>query len=118
MEHLPSSHRFVADWSPEKFLRWGAAIDKDVQDYIQGILDRNTYPETAYRSCMGVLALAKKKGSDRLIAACRRGLYYQSFGYRIIDNILKKELDKQPLEEAVQQVLPLHENVRGAEYYQ
>lgn len=117
-EHLPSSHRFVADWSPEKFLKWGAAIDKDVQIYIQGIFDRNTYPETAYRSCMGVLALAKKKGNDRLIAACRRGLYYHSFGYRIIDNILKKELDKQPLEGAVQHKLPLHENLRGADYYQ
>jgi transposase len=117
-DHLPSSHRFVADWSPEKFLSWGAAIDQDVKRYIQGIFDRNTYPETAYRSCVGILSLAKKKGKDRLIAACRRGLHYRSFGYRIIDNILKKGLDKQPLEEASQQQLPLHDNIRGAEYYQ
>jgi len=117
-EHLPSTHRFVADWTPEKFLKWAATIDKDVETYIQGIFDRNTYPETAYRSCVGVLSLAKKKGKDRLINACRRGLHYQSYGYKIIDNIIKKGLDKQPLEEVSKQKLPLHDNIRGANYYQ
>ena len=117
-DHLPSTHRFVADWSPEKFLSWGASIDKDVEAYIQGIFDRNSYPETAYRSCIGVLSLAKKEGKERLVNACRRGLHYQSFGYNIIKNILKKGLDQQPLEEeASQQKLPLHENIRGADYY-
>ena len=117
-DHLPSTHRFVADWSPEKFLSWGASIDKDVEAYIQGIFDRNSYPETAYRSCVGVLSLAKKEGKERLINACRRGLHYQSFGYNIIKNILKNGLDKQLLEEeASQQKLPLHDNIRGADYY-
>jgi len=116
-EHLPSTHRFVADWSPEKFLSWGASIDKDVEAYIQGIFNRKPYPEIAYRSCVGILGLAKKKGKDRLINACRRGLHYQSFGYRVIDNIIKKGLDYEPWEEAKQNELPLHENIRGSEYY-
>jgi len=117
-DHLPSTHRFVADWSPEKFLSWAAAIDKDVEAYIQGIFDKNKYPEIAYRSCIGILSLAKKKGNERLINACRRGLYYQSFGYNIIKNIIKNGLDKEPLEGAIQQKLPLHGNIRGADYYQ
>lgn len=117
-EHLPSTHRFVADWNPEKFLSWGASIDKDVETYIQGVFDRNTYPETAYRSCVGILSLAKKEGKERLVNACRRGLYYQSYGYNVINNILKKGLDKQSLEEEVsQRQLPLHDNIRGADYY-
>ena len=117
-DHLPSTHRFVADWSPEKFLTWASAIDKDVASYIQGIFDRNTYPEIAYRSCVGILSLAKKKGNERLINACRRGLYYQSFGYNVIKNIIKNGLDKEPLEKDTQQKLPLHGNIRGADYYQ
>jgi transposase len=117
-DHLPSTHRFVADWSPEKFLSWGASIDKDVEAYIRGIFDRKPYPEIAYRSCVGILSLAKKKGKDRLINACKRGLHYQSYGYNIILNILKKGLDKEPLEEVTQQRLPLHDNIRGADYYQ
>lgn len=117
-DHLPSTHRFVAEWNPDKFLSWGASINKDVEAYIQGIFNRNTYPELAYRSCIGVLSLAKKEGKERLINACRRGLYYQSFGYNIIKNILKKGLDKEPLEEeATQRQLPLHDNIRGSDYY-
>jgi transposase len=117
-DHLPSTHQHVADWNPEKFLSWGASIDKDVEAYVQGVFDRHTYPEIAYRSCAGILGFAKKKGKDRLINACRRGLYYQSFGYNIIKNILEKGLDGQPLEEDSQKKLPLHDNIRGADYYQ
>ena len=116
-DHLPSTHRFVADWSPEKFLSWGASIDKDIEMYIQGVFDRNTYPEIAYRSCIGILSLAKQEGEQRLIDACRRGLHYQSYGYSIIKNILKKGLDKEPIENETQQKLPLHDNIRGAHYY-
>jgi transposase len=116
-DHLPSTHRFVADWSPEKFLSWAASIDKDVETYIQGIFDRNPYPEIAYRSCSGILSMAKKKGKDRLINACRRGLHYQSYGYQVILNILQKGLDKELFVEETQQRLPLHDNIRGADYY-
>lgn len=116
-DHLPSTHRFVIDLSPEKYLSWAASIDKDVEAYIQGIFNRNPYPEIAYRSCSGILSLARKKGKDRLINACRRGLHYQSFGYKIILNILQKGLDNEPWEEVVQQKLPLHDNIRGADYY-
>jgi len=117
LDHLPSTHRHVADWHPEKFLSWGAAIDKDVEAYIQGMFDRSLYPEKVYRSCSGILALARSKGKDRLINACRRGLFYQNFGYNIIKSILQKGLDKQPWEDPPQQKLPLHDNIRGSDYY-
>ncbi len=116
-DHLPSTHQHVADWNPEKFLSWGASIDKDVEAYISGVFDRQSYPEIAYRSCSGILAYASKLGNERLINACRRGLYYQSFGYNIITNILQQGLDGQPWEEIPQKKLPLHENIRGANYY-
>jgi transposase len=116
-DHLPSTHRFVSEWSPEKFLSWASSVHHDVETYIQGVLDHKPYPEIAYRSCIGILSLAKKNGKDRLINACRRGLHYQSFGYNIIKNILKKELDKEPWEDPIQQTLPLHNNIRGSEYY-
>ncbi len=117
LDHLPSTHRYVADWHPEKFLKWGAGIDKDVEAYIQGMFDKSPYPEIVYRSCAGLLALSKTKGKDRLINACRRGLYYQNYGYNIIKNILQKGLDQQPWEEVSQPKLPIHENIRGANNY-
>ena len=117
LDHLPSTHQYVATWHPGTYLQKGAAIDKDVEAYIQGMFDRSPYPEIVYRSCDGLLGLAKTKGKDRFINACRRGLHYQNFGYNVIKSILQKGLDLQPLEEPAQQKLPLHDNIRGADYY-
>ena len=34
-DHMPSSHRFRAEWTPERFQRWGRAIgpERDCQDF-------------------------------------------------------------------------------------
>lgn len=61
-EHLASSHRFVSDWTPERFLTWAEGIDEDVRLYILKILNRKQHPEQAYKSCVGVLGFAKKSG--------------------------------------------------------
>jgi hypothetical protein len=52
---MPSSHQFVSEWNPEKFTGWAAAIAPVVKDYITRVLETTTYPEQAYRSCVGIL---------------------------------------------------------------
>ena len=64
-EHLASAHRFVSDWTPERFLSWASSIHEDVQLYILKILDRKQHPEQAYKSCVGILSFAKKVGNER-----------------------------------------------------
>jgi hypothetical protein len=54
-DHMPSSHQFVSEWNPEKFTGWAAAIAPVVKDYITRVLETTTYPEQAYRSCVGIL---------------------------------------------------------------
>lgn len=117
-EHLASTHRFVSDWTPETFLAWGGKIHEDVKLFILRILDRKQHPEQAYKSCVGVLSFAKKFGNERLIKACQRGLDYGIYNYKIIQKILEKGLDEQPQEESEQLKMPLHENIRGENYYQ
>ena len=57
------------------------------------------------------------------IAACARALAIHSPSYRSVTSILKQGLDQQPLPEthatsnASQTELPLHDNVRGPDYY-
>ena len=118
-EHLPSTHQFVADWNPAKFIKWAASIHADVEQYIKKILDSNAYPEQTYRSCVGILSMEKKVGKERLIAACRRADYFNVYNYKVIFNILNGKLDvmKPDEENSSQMILPLHENIRGAEYY-
>ena len=117
-EHMPSTHRFVSDWCPEKFIRWAARISPIVEEYISKVLASKAHPEQGYKSCIGILGFEKKVGRERLIAACQRGLSFQSYGYQVIKNILNRGLDQ--LEEPSETTYrpPEHENIRGRAYYQ
>ena len=118
-DHMASAHQFVSDWTPERFLNWAAGIHEDVHLYILKILDRKQHPEQAYKSCVGILSFAKKVGNERLIKACQRALGYGIYNYKTIQTILEKGLDKYDENEENKQLeMPLHENIRGEEYYQ
>ena len=41
-DHRASTHRFVSDWTPERFTSWAELIHEDVKLYILKILDRKT----------------------------------------------------------------------------
>lgn len=117
-DHLATTHRFVAEWTPQRFISWAEAIHKDVKFYIVNILDKKQHPEQAYKSCVGILALAKKVGNERLIKACQRAMDYELFNYKTIQQILEKGLDRQTEEDESQQLkMPLHDNIRGEDYY-
>ena len=117
--HLASTHRFVSDWTPERFLSWAESIHEDVKLYIIKILARKQHPEQAYKSCVGILGFAKKVGNERLIKACQRALDYGVHNYKIIQKILEKGLEQQTQEEEKNETpMPLHDNIRGQDYYQ
>lgn len=119
-EHLASTHQFVSDWTPQRFIDWAGSIDESVKEFIIRLLDRKQHPEQAYKSCMGVLAFAKKVGDERLTNACKRALDHNVYNYKIIQNILQKGLDKideNQLDED-EQALPPHNNIRGDKYYE
>jgi transposase len=116
-DHLASTHRFVAEWNPDRFRKWAQSIHQDVELFIHKILQTKKYPEQAYKSCLGVLSFAKKVGNDRLVKACQRALAYGIYNYGIIDQILKAGLDKFNDPDTEQLQMPFHENIRGQEYY-
>ena len=119
-DHLPSTHRFVSEWNPDKFTRWAEGIHPDVKTYIKGILDRPAYPETLYRACVGVLSLAKKAGRDRLIKACQTGIQMNVFTYGFIARIIGNGTDKLNVDShnsKIKSQLPCHDNLRGEDYY-
>jgi transposase len=118
-DHLASTHRFVSEWTPERFISWAESIHEDVRLYILKVLERKQHPEQAYKSCMGILGFGKKVGQQRLVKACQRGLGFGSYNYKTIQSILEKELDKTETEEQEtgQLTMPSHDNIRGEEYY-
>lgn len=117
-DHLASTHRFVSEWKPEYFLSWAASIHEDVRLYILKILHRKQHPEQAYKSCIGILSMGKKVGNQRLIKACQLGLGFGVYNYKSIQSILEKGLDKEQEPDSEQLTMPLHDNIRGEDYYQ
>jgi transposase len=85
---------------------------------IEVILRTRRHPEQGFRSCVGILRLAKGYGSDRLEAACERALAIGAHSYTSLASILKNGLDRQaPQEPRDISPLPAHPNLRGARYY-
>jgi transposase len=119
-EHMPKSHRQHLEWTPSRIIDWAATIGPQTKGLVKAILADRPHPEQGYRSCMGILRLAKCYGNVRLEAAASRALAAGARSYRHVDSILKNGLDRlpQPLPFPPARVISNHENVRGQEYYQ
>lgn len=115
--HMPPHHRFYAQWSPERFIRWAQSIGDDVAEIIQMVLTSRKHPEQAFKTCMGILNLVKKHGPDRLNKACARALGFGFYSYKRIKNILDRGLEEEPLIESRELTVSSHENIRGSLYY-
>lgn len=120
-EHLPPQQQWIAQWSPAFFqqqARQTGAWVSEAIDHLLAQIDTGTYPQQVYRSCAGILSLARKVELPRLEKACERALFYQTVSYKVIRRILETELDRLPLPEPVVVHLPTHDNIRGASAYQ
>jgi len=116
-EHMPPSHRAYAEWSPERFIRWGQMIGSSTAELMKTIMDSREYPLQGYRSCMGILRLKDVYSQDRLEAACARALTFRGYSYRSVVSILKNGLDQHREEYTGKNVTIVHANVRGKRYF-
>ncbi len=118
-EHMPPEHRYVAEWSSERFLRWAGSIGSDVALVIGKVLESRKYPEQAFKVCMGILNLGKRYNPERLNKACRRAHSFGIYSYTRIENMLKNGLEEEMQSEFDwgKPQIPLHKNIRGSEYY-
>lgn len=122
-DHLASWHKYPTEWNPEKFIADASLIDTVVADYIKKVLERNEYPEKNYRACQGIINYKKRVGELRLINACKRADSFNVYNFGMIERILKSKADFIPLDEEQQASnmdnnMPLHDNIRGEDYYQ
>lgn len=120
--HLASAHRDLSGWSAEGFLRQGARIHPDVEDFLRHVIESKAHPEQAYKSCKGILAFASRVGNDRLVRACRRAASSGPYNYNAVDTILRSRhdsLDEDLCDEDNADIadMPQHANIRGKEYY-
>ena len=118
-EHMPPEHRFYAEWSPSRFIQWAGNTGTATAQLVEKIMASRTYPEQGYRSCLGIIRLSRQYEPSRVEAAARRALKYNTCSFRSMRSILALGLDLQaePETQRQQSPLPLHDNIRGPEFY-
>jgi transposase len=114
-EHMPSAHRRYRDWTHERILREAAAIGDDTAALAEIILRSRPHPEQGFRSCIGILGLAKRYDAERLDAACARALALGTRSYSSVAAILKNAQTRKAAEPEHPSLF--HENIRGPGYY-
>ena len=114
-DHMPSNHKIVSDWNPQRLMKWAAKIGEYVEAVISHILANRQHPEQAYKVCLGVLSLSKKYDHQRLNKACQRAIYFNHYSYKGIKNILENGLEDYQLD--CFPSMPIHSNIRGNKYF-
>ena len=119
--HMPEKHRGYVeqtDWDGNRYRNWAKKIGPQTYAVVDAMLTTHVIEEQAYKSCMGLLQLSKKYGSERLESACARAAELGGFQYTTVKNILKNDQDQRPIRTGTDNLpLPQHPNIRGSEYY-
>ena len=116
-EHMPSAHRRYAKWTPARLLAAAEKLGPSVTAFCEAVMADRPHPEQGFRTCLGVLALARSYEPARLDAACRRGLSIRARSVASIRSILQTGLDRAFLEDEAGQLPLQHPNIRGQGYY-
>ena len=112
-EHMPSNHRFVAEQDTNWMLKQAEKIGPHTAQYLTSLLQSRSFPEQAYRSCLGVLSLARKYPVALVETACERVSKAHLRSYKD----LKAELEALSRNAALPPQPLVHENIRGENYF-
>lgn len=116
-EHLPDAWRQHRQWSPQRLQHWASSVGPQTAAVVQAMLARHKHPEQGYRSCLGLLALSRRHGRERLEAACQRAIELDCCHYRAVRTLLDNGAEHQDPASHTGWQSPSHEHLRGARAY-
>jgi transposase len=116
-EHMPSSHRAYAQWTPSRILEWAAKVGPNTATLAEELMRRRKHPEQGFRACLGIIRLKDTYDAQRLELACSRALRCRAISYKSVASILRHKLEQQEPTPPERGALPEHENIRGPDYY-
>lgn len=115
-EHLCSHHQYYKERSPTYYLQRGYNHSETLYQYMEALFKQDKYPEQLYKTCEGVLNLARKTNLEPFTKACAIALEHQNYSYKFLQQVLENRMTEYP-EESVVKPLPSHGNIRGASSY-
>jgi transposase len=116
-DHMPASHRRYAEHTPQQLRERAARIGPATAILVDVILRDRPHPEQGFRSCLGILRLARSHGAERLEAACDRALEINARTLTSVRSILHNRLDgRRPVQPPEAPPIP-HANIRGPQFF-
>ena len=116
-EHMPASHRQYAGLTPAELKRQAARIGPNTSTLVERVLEGKTHPEQGFRTCLGIVRLAKPHGRDALEAACLRAIEINGLTYQSVQSILRNNLHRHRPAKPAEGPAITHQNIRGPEYF-
>jgi transposase len=116
-EHMPASHRAHLEWTPSRIISWAEETGPATAKLVDEIMSSKPHPEMEYRSCLGIIRLSERFGSERMEAASARAVSAGAFSYKSVKSILSAGLDRINEQDDERPAIPQHDNVRGPDYY-
>ena len=116
-EHLCSHHQHYLKRSPAYYMDKARKKSEDFHRLVELVFQQNRYPEQLYRSCDGLFSLQSKTEPTTFDKACRIAIEHQIYSYKFIQKMLENKMTEYE-EEPTQPALPVHQNIRGKDYYQ
>ncbi|MCE6967175.1 hypothetical protein [Cereibacter sphaeroides] len=84
---------------------------------IDVILRDRPHPEHGFRSCLGILGLARSYGSERVEAAWDRALAINTRTMTSVKSILRNRLDGRPPDSSPEAPPITHANIRSPQFF-
>jgi transposase len=115
-EHLCSHHQHYLDRSPDYYIDKAMKKSDELFELVKLLFAGGRPAEQNYRTCDGLLSLHKKTVPEVFSKACREAIECKCYSYKfilkIIENIKKGDTIEKNLTP-----LPVHQNIRGKEYF-
>jgi transposase len=116
-DHMPSSHRRYAEWTPDRFRRWAGKIGPNTEGLISAVLASRPHPEQGFRTCLGILRSYRGIDAARVEAVSARALELGVLNCKGVAALLARKPDDAAAREGRPAPLLDHANLRGPGYY-
>jgi len=116
-DHMPSTHRFLAEWTPDRFRRWAGKIGPNTEALISAVLASRKHPEQGFRTCLGMLRSYRGLDMARVEAVSARALELGVLNCKGVASLLARKPDDAAAKNDAPATLFDHANLRGPGYY-
>jgi transposase len=116
-DHMPAKHRAWHEGGQD-LLSWADAYGPNARALVEHHAAADRPQNSRRRTLKQLRELGRVTGKERFEAACGKAFEIGGLEHSVIENILKRGLERAPVDEVAAANPPrLHSNIRGSAYY-